>query len=287
MLTLGRRHRTIGELTQQLVLRHHITPRPEKCRKFKHRLRLLRIALDACAQNFLHHRIQRPRLGKGEHLLLHIGRTLRLQQLDQPLRRTVRISAAQISFTAQQHNRGKIAAIALEPFIQQLRRFNGPFVIQQCPHQLPAIVLYLRHHSYQFTQPVQTLIQIDREFKIMTGIEQCLLRWWCGLRRRHQRFLQVLQRSKPLMQAHATAEEIEITPVAEMQQRQAVFERLVRLGKLVSMLVDARQIVQRVQFALRILLIGQCGEETRGALRKSSLQQQLRHLPCQFDVLRL
>ena len=88
------------------------------------------------------------------------------------------------------------------------------------------------------------------------------------------------------MQPHATPEKVKVAPIAEMQQRQAIAQRRIGLRELVCMLVNAREIIKRVETALRVLLIRQLRKECRRAIRKASLEEQLSHLARQREIRR-
>ncbi len=275
-----------GELAQQLVLRRRIPPRPEKGRQIENRLRLLRLTRHAGAEDSFHHRVERPVLGKHEQLLLHIRAGLGVQELFQPPGRAFRIAAAQISLAAQQHDRRQVAAVALQPLVQQCRRLCRALVVQQRAHQLPAVVLHLRHRLHQRLQPDHSLLHLHGDLKKSRRVEHRLLCWRCLLRRLHQRLPQVVQQAEPLVQTHTPTEKVHVAPVPEVQHRQPVPQRRIGLGELIRVLVNPCQIVKRIQLPLRILLIGQLRKKSRRAIREPRLEQELRHLPRQPEVIR-
>ena len=168
-------HRAVRELAQQLFFRACIASRAVKRRQLKHRLRFLRITRHARLQHGLDHAVQRARLREKQHLLLHFHARLACQQLLQPRRSRRVVASAQIRLAAQENQRRQVAAIVFQPRIEQLRCLRRALMIQQRAHQLPAIIVHLRHRLHQRAQPFHALIHLHGQLKEPRRVQQRML----------------------------------------------------------------------------------------------------------------
>jgi len=114
-----------------------------------------------------------------------------------------------------------------------------------------------------------------------------LLGRWLLAGAAHQFRAQIIQRAEALMHPHAPQEELRVSAVAEIQQRQALAQGLIGFGKLVRMFVHPRQIMQSFEALSRVRLFRQGFEQRHRLFRVAGAQEQLGHGAGQAHVLRL